>query len=176
MASNTGVLHRDSFAKNAAVFFEKSRSWRKRSTSRCKRTSSSLGGRCRADFRPGDEGFAASRRLPAPGKISCTEASSADAAICLLHTRSRSGPTCNSSLTRWRRVPLLQPLAQQLHRFHLEFWRESPPSIASLNHGHLLLRKYLRCPPNRGNFIYLFNSSFRVCPRESAVTAVSISI
>src|SRR6059058_1816342 len=43
MASDGGVLHRDSFAKNAAAFFRKSRSWRSRSFSRRSRASSWAG-------------------------------------------------------------------------------------------------------------------------------------
>src|SRR5206468_9139419 len=43
LGGNAGVLHRDSFAKNAAAFFKKSRSWRSTSTSRRKRRSSCSG-------------------------------------------------------------------------------------------------------------------------------------
>src|SRR3954464_9847714 len=150
MLSDAGVPHRDSFAKNAAAFFRKSRSWRSRSFSRRKRASS-----CSAVSGRGSRSVVSSslypRRLPGPGKISFGFAPLGAAAICLAQTRSRSGPSSSSSATRCRLTPVANRSFINRTTSTLNSGvccRARFPLVVLMNTSS---KHYLRCPPNRVN-------------------------
>src|SRR3954451_19670017 len=171
MLSDAGVPHRDSFAKNAAAFFRKSRSWRSRSFSRRKRASS-----CSAVSGRGSRSVVSSslypRRLPGPGKISFGFAPLGAAAICLAQTRSRSGPSSSSSATRCRLTPVANRSFINRTTSTLNSGvccRARFPLVVLMNTSS---KHYLRCPPNRVNskllapgMIY-FVQSLRMLPRS----------